>query len=104
MALWKIAPSLAAGNSTILKPAEQSQALCDNKVDAIIYTVGHPNGSIKEATTSCDSVLVNVEGPEIDALVSENDYYRTAVIPGGMYRGTDNDAQTFDVDANFVYS
>ncbi|MBC7134927.1 MAG: TAXI family TRAP transporter solute-binding subunit, partial [Oceanibaculum nanhaiense] len=36
-----------------LKPAEQSQALCDNKVDAIVYTVGHPNGSIQEATTSC---------------------------------------------------
>jgi TRAP transporter TAXI family solute receptor len=60
-----------------LKPAEQSQALCDNKVDAIIYTVGHPNGSIQEATTACDAVLVNVQGPEIDALVEENDYYRT---------------------------
>ena len=85
-----------------LKPAEQSQALCDNKVDAIIYTVGHPNGSIKEATTSCDSVLVNVEGPEIDALVSENDYYRTAVIPGGMYRGSDMDTKTFGVGPTFV--
>jgi TRAP transporter TAXI family solute receptor len=35
-----------------LKPAEQAQAMCDNNVDAIVYTVGHPNGSIKEATTS----------------------------------------------------
>jgi TRAP transporter TAXI family solute receptor len=87
-----------------LKPAEQSQALCDNKVDAIIYTVGHPNGSIKEATTSCDAILVNVTGPEIDALVSENDYYRTAVIPGGMYRGSDEDTMTFGVGATFVSS
>jgi TRAP transporter TAXI family solute receptor len=87
-----------------LKPAEQSQALCDNKVDAIIYTVGHPNGSIKEATTSCDAVLVNVTGPAIDALVSENDYYRTAVIPGGMYRGSDEDTMTFGVGATFVSS
>lgn len=87
-----------------LKPAEQSQALCDNKVDAIIYTVGHPNGSIKEATTSCDAVLVNVTGPEIDVLVTENDYYRTAVIPGGMYRGSDEDTMTFGVGATFVSS
>jgi TRAP transporter TAXI family solute receptor len=36
-----------------LKSAEQSQALCDNKIDAMIFTVGHPSGSIKEATTSC---------------------------------------------------
>jgi TRAP transporter TAXI family solute receptor len=58
-----------------LKSSEQSQALCDNKVDAIIFTVGHPNGSIKEATTSCDAIMVPVEGAEVDALVSENDYY-----------------------------
>ena len=87
-----------------LKPAEQSQALCDNKVDAIIYTVGHPNGSIKEATTSCDAVLVNVTGPAIDALIADNDYYRTAVIPGGMYRGSDADTTTFGVGATFVSS
>ena len=87
-----------------LKSAEQSKALCDNKIDAIVFTVGHPSGSIKEATTSCDSVIVNVTGPEIDALVSENDYYRTAVIPGGMYRGTDSDTKTFGVGATFVSS
>jgi hypothetical protein len=87
-----------------LKSAEQSSALCDNKVDAMVFTVGHPSGSIKEATTSCDSVLVNVTGPKIDALVMKNDYYRMATIPGGMYRGTDADTQTFGVGATFVTS
>lgn len=87
-----------------LKSAEQSKALCDNKIDAIVFTVGHPSGSIKEATTSCDSVLVNVEGPEIDALVKENDYYRTATVPAGMYRGNDMDTKTFGVGATFVTS
>ena len=87
-----------------LKSAEQSKALCDNKIDAIVFTVGHPSSSIKEATTSCDSVLVNVEGPAIDALVAENDYYRTAVIPAGMYRGNDQDTKTFGVGATFVSS
>ena len=87
-----------------LKAAEQSAALCDNKVDAIVYVVGHPNGSIKEATTSCDAVLVNVEGKEIDELIAGNPYYRSAVIPGGMYTGTDADTQTFGVGATFVSS
>jgi TRAP transporter TAXI family solute receptor len=87
-----------------LKSAEQSQALCDNKIDAMIFTVGHPSGSIKEATTSCDSVLVPVTGAEIDKLVADNDYYRHATIPGGMYRGTDGDTQTFGVGATFVTS
>ncbi len=87
-----------------LKSAEQSQALCDNKVDAMVFTVGHPSGSIKEATTSCDSVLVDVTGPAVDKLVADNDYYRKATIPGGMYRGTDEDTQTFGVGATFVTS
>ncbi len=87
-----------------LKSSEQSKALCDNKIDAIVFTVGHPSGSIKEASTSCDAVLVNVTGPEIDKLVSDNDYYRKATIPGGMYRGTDADCQTFGVGATFVSS
>ena len=87
-----------------LKSAEQSQALCDNKIDAMVFTVGHPSGSIKEATTSCDSILVPVTGPEIDKLVDDNDYYRHATVPGGMYRGTDEDVKTFGVGATFVTS
>lgn len=87
-----------------LKSAEQSKALCDNKIDAMVFTVGHPSGSIKEATTSCDSVIVEVSGPAIDKLVKENDYYRHATIPAGMYRGTDNDVRTFGVGATFVTS
>ena len=87
-----------------LKPAEQADALCDNKIDAMVYTVGHPNGSIQEATTTCDSVMVEVAGPEVDKLVKEHDYYRTATIPGGMYRGTPDDTKTFGVGATFVSS
>ncbi|MCP3887368.1 MAG: TAXI family TRAP transporter solute-binding subunit [Desulfobulbaceae bacterium] len=87
-----------------LKAAEQSSALCDNKVDAIVYVVGHPNGSIKEATTACDAKVIPVEGKEIDALIADNSYYRTARIPAGMYRGTDAETMTFGVGATFVSS
>jgi TRAP transporter TAXI family solute receptor len=87
-----------------LPPAEQAAALCDNNIDAMIYTVGHPSGAIQEATTACDAVLVNVTGEAIEALVAENPYYRVATIPGGMYRGTDNDVTTFGVGATFVTS
>ncbi len=87
-----------------LQAAEQSQALCDNNIDAMIYTVGHPSGSIQEATTACDSVLVTVANDAVTALVDENSFYRTATIPGGMYRGNDNDVETFGVGATFVTS
>jgi TRAP transporter TAXI family solute receptor len=87
-----------------LKAAEQSQALCDNKIDAMVYVVGHPNGSIKEATTSCDTVLVPVDGPAIEKLIADNSYYRSATIPGGMYSGSPDDVVTFGVGATFVSS
>ena len=72
-----------------LKPAEQSAALGDNKVDAIIYTVGHPNGSIQEATSTVESKLIPVTGPAIDKLIDENPYYAKATVPGGGSRYAD---------------
>ncbi|MEZ8825113.1 TAXI family TRAP transporter solute-binding subunit [Vibrio amylolyticus] len=87
-----------------LKASEQSKALCDNKIDAMIYTVGHPSGAIKEATTSCESVIVSVAGTQVDKLVSDNSFYRVANVPGGMYRGNDEDTATFGVGATFVSS
>ena len=90
--------------SSELRPAEQSAALGDNQVDAISYTVGHPNGSIQEATSVVASTLVEVAGPEIDALVAENPFYAKAIIPGGMYAGNDEDTETFGVKATMVTS
>jgi len=87
-----------------LKAAEQSAALCDNQVDAMVYTVGHPSGSIQEATTACDSVLVTVDNEATAKLVEENAFYRKATIPGGMYRGSDEDVNTFGVGATLVTS
>lgn len=87
-----------------LKSSEQAAALCDNKIDAIVFTAGHPNGSIKEATTSCEAVLVNVNNDVIKKLAGDNDYYAMATIPGGMYTGTDEDVETFGVGATFVSS
>ena len=87
-----------------LKSAEMGAALCDNKIDAYFWLVGHPSGLTKETTTTCDSVIVEASGPVIDKLVGENPYYRYATIPGGMYRGSPNDVKTFGVGATFVAS
>ncbi|MDB1122277.1 TAXI family TRAP transporter solute-binding subunit [Vibrio algarum] len=85
-----------------LKGSERSQALCDNKIDAFIYMVGHPNGSIKEATTSCDAELISATGPEIDKIVGENPYYTYTSLPEGTYRGTEGEIKSFGVAATMV--
>jgi len=85
-----------------LKATEQPAALCSNKIDAMVFAAGHPNGSIQEVTNGCDAKLIPVTGPDIDKLMADHPYYAPAVIPGGMYNGNPNEIKTFGVKATFV--
>lgn len=87
-----------------LKPTEQAQAICDNKVDAGIVNGGHPIGFINEADSSCDINLANLEGTAVDKLVATYPYYSKATIPAGLYSGTPEEIKTFGVAATFVSS
>ena len=87
-----------------LKSAEQSQALCDNKIDAMMFSAGHPVGNIKEATVTCDTVFLQIEGEAIDALVAETPYYSKASIPAGMYRGQPETINSYGPLATLVTS
>ena len=57
-----------------------------------------------EVTNTCDVDFVDVKGAEINNLIKENPYYRTAAIPAGMYKNQDAEALTFGVGATFVSS
>ncbi len=86
-----------------MKSAETAQAVCDGKIDAYFWLVGHPSALTQESLATCDAVLVNATGDAIDKLVGDNPYYRTATIPAGMY-GDNADVTTFGVGATFVSS
>ncbi len=86
-----------------MKSAETGAALCDGKIDAYFWLVGHPSALTQESIASCASHLVNATGPAIDKLVADNSYYRKAVIPAGMYNNKE-DIHTFGVGATFVTS
>lgn len=85
-----------------LNAVEQGAALCEGKVDAVIYTAGHPNGAVQEVTGACKAKLIGVTGPAIDKLLRENPFYAPVVIPGGMYEGNEEDTATFGVRTTFV--
>ncbi len=86
-----------------MKSAETGQAVCDGKIDAYFWLVGHPSALTQESLASCAAHLVNATGPAIDKLVADNSYYRTAIIPAGMYNN-ESDVTTFGVGATFVSS
>jgi TRAP transporter TAXI family solute receptor len=90
--------------ATELKPVEMAPALCDNKIDAFTFVAGHPNAIFQEAATSCPSSIIAVSGPGIDKLVKDNPFYAKAMIPGKMYKGTDNAQPSFGVLATVIAS
>ena len=85
-----------------LTPAEQNRAFCAHELDAIVYSVSHPNGLIRDATLTCHGMLVAVSGPEIDRMLSEYQIYERATIPAGSYPVNPGDVHTFGVRAMVV--
>jgi len=87
-----------------LKPDEHGAALCDNKIDAFFFVVGHPSANIQDPVITCGAKLVNITGPSIDKLASSQSYYAKSTIPAGMYKGIDQATQTYGVLGTFVTS
>ena len=88
--------------ATELTSTEQSQALCDGKIDAYGYTVGVPNAGVSVATDGCDAYIVNLTGEVEQKLVADNPFYAFNTIPAGTYKTTAEDVTTFGVMATFV--
>lgn len=80
----------------------QADALCNQKVDAIVFMVGHPNKSVRDASDNCRVNFVSLAGPEIDKLVADNPFYAKTEIMAGTYRGQDHAVPTFGVVATLV--
>lgn len=88
--------------ATEMKPNDAAQALCAGKIDAMVFTAGHPNGLVQEVTANCDAVLVPVEGKEVDRILANHAYYAHTVIPGSMYKNNAQETPTFGVKATLV--
>ncbi len=65
-----------------VKAAEAPGLLQDGRIDAFFYTVGHPNGNIKEATSGKRKVrIIPITGDTANKLVKGFPYYAKATIP-----------------------
>lgn len=74
-----------------------NKVLCaNNKADAAIYIVGHPNKSFGDMLKNCDAKLVNLSTKEIKTFISlaPEDFFATS-IPGNIYKENPAFIQTF---------
>ena len=92
------------GAVTYLQPSEQPKALCDGKIDVMIYAAGNPNGVLQEATQTCKVRIIPIDRETIDKLIHKNSFYVKATIPGGLYAGNPNNIESFGVKASVVTS
>ncbi|RDI62644.1 TAXI family TRAP transporter solute-binding subunit [Microvirga subterranea] len=98
---WKLSDFSLASE---LKADEHGPALCDNKIDAFFYGVGHPSANIQDPTTTCGAKLVSITGPAVDKLLADKPYYAKATIPGGLYANNPQPTETYGVLATMVTS
>lgn len=85
-----------------LKANDLGPALCNKKIDAMVYSGGHPNGAVQQITSMCNTKIINIEGDDINNLIRQNPFYSRSIIPGGMYIGNTKDVKTFGVRAVLV--
>ncbi len=90
-----------------VKAVEAPGLLQDERIDAFFYTVGHPNGNIKEATSGRIKVrIIPIIGPAVDNLVATHPYYTRAIVPIEHYPNAENteDIPSFGVRGTFLTS
>lgn len=67
-----------------LKPADAPRVMQDGRIDGFFYTLGHPNGNIKEATAGKRKArIVSITG--MDALLKDAPYYSMTEIDMSQY-------------------
>ncbi|MCK4585633.1 TAXI family TRAP transporter solute-binding subunit [candidate division WOR-3 bacterium] len=90
-----------------VKAVEAPGLLQDERIDAFFYTVGHPNGNIKEATSGRIKVhIVPIKSSKIDKMLKRFPYYAKSVILQKFYPNALNttDIETIGVKATFITS
>ena len=83
---------------------DSSDALKDGKIDAFFCTAGAPTTAIVELATTNDINLLEVDDEHAKILADKYPYYTTYPIPGGSYKGVDNDVQTVAIKATLICS
>jgi TRAP transporter TAXI family solute receptor len=64
---------------------EQGYALCEKKIEAALYVVGHPVTHITRTTKDCGAQLVGMAEVARDRVVAARPYFVKSEIPAGTY-------------------
>lgn len=90
------------GKTDYLSFNEAANNLKDKNVDAAFVTGAIPTSAVTEVTQTSDIVVIPVDSAKIKELIDKYPFYTEVAIPGGSYRGNDDDVVTPAVMAMLV--
>ncbi len=87
-----------------LTGAEQSLALCHDRIQAMVAIVAHPDNGLAKTMALCDAELVEIASPEIAKLIADQPYFSVAQIPARTYENQPDAIKTFGIRVVAVVS
>ena len=81
---------------------EAADQLKNKQVDAAFVTAALPTSAVTEVTQTADIKVIPVDSSIIDGLKAEYPFYAEVVVPGGTYKGNDEDVVATAVMAMLV--
>lgn len=95
-------PVSELGEALALDPVRQTEALCNQEIDAAIYSGIHPMPEVEEALSQCEVRPLLLDEKTISAYIAQDKTFSKIAIAPGLYQGTDQPILTFGPRALFV--
>ncbi|MCR4579063.1 MAG: TAXI family TRAP transporter solute-binding subunit [Treponema sp.] len=83
---------------------ESAEGIQNGTLDGCFITAGVPNSALQELAFTAGLKLIPISGDEADIICSKYNYYTQTTIPGGTYKGTDEDTPALAIKATLAVS
>ena len=83
---------------------ESAEGIQNGTLDGCFITAGVPNAALQELAFTAGLTLVPVDGDTAKKICEKYGYYTQTTIPGGTYKGTDDDTPALAIKATLAVS
>ena len=83
---------------------ESADGIQNGTLDGCFITAGVPNAALQELAFTAGLTLIPVDGAAADKICAKYGYYTKTVIPGGTYKGTEEDCGALAIMATLAVS
>ena len=81
---------------------ESAEGIQNGTLDGCFVTAGVPNAALQELAFTAGLTLVPVDGDAAKKICEKYGYYTQTTIPGGTYKGTDDDTPALAIKATLA--